>query len=261
MVRAIFFDVDGTLVSFNTHKTTEALRNALKELRRKGIKLFLSTGRSPMWIDMLEGLTEFKFDGYIMTNGQYCLYNGEIIHKKEFSISSLEGIIDYMREKNISCEFVEKDKMYLNLLNQKVMDLREKLGSTSPFSKVEDTDRIYENSILQLCPYIDEAEDEEFLKHIPGYKSVRWTNIITDIIPENGGKDVGIREVLKYLNIDKSECMAFGDGGNDIDMLRFVGIGVAMGNSADKVKEHADFVTKSVDEDGVIYALKKFGVL
>ena len=67
----------------------------------------------------------------------------------------------------------------------------------------------------------------------------------------------GIKEYLKKNNIKKSETMAFGDGENDIDMLEFVQIGIAMGNASDNVKKYADFVTDSVDEDGIEKALEE----
>ena len=74
MVKVIFFDIDGTLLSMKTHRVPDSARRALEELRRKGIKLFLATGRSPAWLGSIEGMLDFKFDGYVMLNGQYSLY-------------------------------------------------------------------------------------------------------------------------------------------------------------------------------------------
>ena len=67
--------------------------------------------------------------------------------------------------------------------------------------------------------------------------------------------------MLAYYGIDRSECMAFGDGGNDQDMLAYAGIGVAMGNALEEVKKIADHVTDSADEDGIYTACKHFGLL
>ena len=71
----------------------------------------------------------------------------------------------------------------------------------------------------------------------------------------------GIQEYLDRLGISVRETMAFGDGHNDIEMLRFAGIGVAMGNASDEVKGAADYVTDSVDEDGIALALQHFGLI
>ena len=88
-----------------------------------------------------------------------------------------------------------------------------------------------------------------------------WNDTGIDIIPKDGGKSAGIRQYLDLLGIDRSESMAFGDGENDIDMLEFVGVGVAMGNADDAVKAAADYVTDTVDNDGIAKALQHFGLI
>lgn len=261
MVKAIFFDIDGTLLSMKTHKVPESTRKSLEALRKKGIKLFLATGRSPAWLDSIEGMLEFKFDGYVMLNGQYCLYEDRILRDVAIPTDSLESLIPYIQEKKISCEFVEVDHMYINLINDRVLNFRKKLGGTAYSTKVEDLSRIYKEKTYQLLAYIDESDEKEFLEHIPSCKAMRWCPEFADIIISDGGKEKGIQVLLDYLGIEKSKCMAFGDGGNDINMLKYVGIGVAMGNGNQAVKEIADFVTKDIDDDGVEYALKYLGVL
>ena len=82
-----------------------------------------------------------------------------------------------------------------------------------------------------------------------------------DVIPKGSSKQVGVDKMLDYFGISLDESMAFGDGGNDVLMLKHVGIGVAMGNAEDEVKRAADYVTDSVDEDGVEKALRHFGVI
>ena len=76
-----------------------------------------------------------------------------------------------------------------------------------------------------------------------------------------GGKPVGVGKMLERFGLKREESMAFGDGGNDIDMLRYAGVGVAMDNAGDDVKAAADYVTAGVDEDGVERALRHFGVI
>ena len=92
-------------------------------------------------------------------------------------------------------------------------------------------------------------------------KAARWTTHFTDVIPKDGGKNTGIDAVIAHFGIKLEETMAFGDGGNDIDMLKHAGIGVAMGNAGENVKEIADYITTSVDDDGITNALKHFNVI
>ena len=261
MVKAIFFDIDGTLLSMKTHRVPDSARRALEELRRKGIKLFLATGRSPAWLGSIEGMLDFKFDGYVMLNGQYCIFEGQVLRDVAIPLESLEPLIPYIEENKISCEFVEEGHMYINIINDRVLAFREKIGGTGYDTHVEYLSRIYSHKTYQLLAYIDEKDEDEFLAHMPNCKAMRWCPEFADIVIADGGKDKGIEALLNHLGISKNDCMAFGDGGNDISMLEYVGIGVAMGNANPPVKERADFVTKDIDDDGIEYALRHFGLI
>ena len=82
-----------------------------------------------------------------------------------------------------------------------------------------------------------------------------------DIIPADGGKGNAIERILERYGLSREDAIAFGDGDNDIDMLRYAHIGVAMGNAGEHVKTHADYVTACVDDDGIYKALKVYGLL
>ena len=99
------------------------------------------------------------------------------------------------------------------------------------------------------------------MRLMPGCKAVRWYPTFVNVIGEQSGKPVGIAKVCEKYGLGIDEIMAFGDGGNDVDMLRFAGTGVAMGNAADNVKQAADYVTADIDDDGVFEALKHFDVI
>jgi hydroxymethylpyrimidine pyrophosphatase-like HAD family hydrolase len=84
---------------------------------------------------------------------------------------------------------------------------------------------------------------------------------VLNVLQEDVSKSLAIIKVLQYFGIEKSEAIAFGDGENDIDMLELVGLGIAMGNGNEKLKNVADFVTKKSGEDGIEFALKKYGII
>ena len=96
------------------------------------------------------------------------------------------------------------------------------------------------------------------MKQLSDCKMSRWNQYAVDIIPKSGGKIAGIRYILSRLGIGLDETAAFGDGENDIDMLRCAGVGIAMGNASEIVKQQADYITDSVDQDGLANALKHF---
>lgn len=105
---------------------------------------------------------------------------------------------------------------------------------------------------MQVIAFFEEHETEDIMGNIlQNCSDSRWHPAFADCVAKGVDKAVGIDKVLEYYGFDLSEAMAFGDGGNDITMLRHVGTGVAMGNASDEVKAAADIVTTSVDEDGI----------
>ena len=93
MIKAVFFDIDGTLVSFNTHKIPKSVFEALKLLKKNGIKIFIATGRGKDGLYVLEDL---EFDGYITLNGQYCYNRDGIIYENTIVKEDLKALIDYL---------------------------------------------------------------------------------------------------------------------------------------------------------------------
>ncbi len=261
MIKAVFFDIDGTLLSFTTHRVPESAALALKKLRENGVKLFINTGRSPESLQYLQGILPIDFDGYIAVNGQYCYCGNEVIRSHPLPTKSIESFLPFLNNNNITAVFVELNYCYINRVNQRLKDGHKLLGSTVKEDPVDSTDRIYSHSVYQLCAYITEDEQSEALKHLPGCRAVRWHPSFADIIPADGGKGVGLLKMLEHFGISPEESIAFGDGGNDAEMLAAAGIGVAMGNASDKLKQTADYVTSDADSGGIYLALRHFGLL
>lgn len=262
-IKAIFFDIDGTIRSFKTKTIPENTKNTLKQLKDQGIKIFIATGRAPFHITFLDELLDFKFDGYITINGQYCfLNNGEVLNDNILSKDDIKSVLPYLKENNIACDFALLDGAFMNLKNDRVQWLEEELGDPTRF--VVD-DNAYENAlnkkVYQLNVFVSEEDEDGFMSYMPNSKTARWTTHFTDVIPKNGGKNRGIDAVINHFGIKLEETMAFGDGGNDIDMIKHAGIGIAMANGREDVKKIADYVTTSVDEDGITNALKYYKVL
>lgn len=262
MTKAIFFDVDGTLISFRTHQIPDSTKQALRELRARGIRVFVATGRQPGSLHFLKDLFDFEFDGYVAANGQYCYNREGVIYEHPFPRENLERILPYIEEHQIACDFVERDCHYVNLINEKVKYIFEVMGD-SVRAPALDPKRALENKIYQMSIFAPEGSEEErgFFERCPGYRGVRWIETFADIIPEDGGKVAGIEQMIAHFGIRREETMVFGDGGNDLEMVAYGGIGVAMGNAKDALKEIADYVTSDVDEDGIYRTLEHFDIL
>ncbi len=264
MIKAIFFDIDGTLVSMDTHRIPDDAYEALFKLKEKGIKLFIASGRPPIQLPLIgEQFNAFEFDGYVLLNGQYCMdHNKEVFHKMPIDKETLHTVVPYIKSHpDMICTFMELDYSYDTTFNPSFVEYLKSIGKEDMITPVDDPERSYTHDTYQICPYGPPEMDEEFLSHAKGMKSARWTPQFADMIPINGGKQVGIQKMLDRYGIQKEECMAFGDGGNDISMLEYVEIGVAMGNALPNVKAAADYVTDAIDDGGLVKAFKHFELL
>lgn len=258
MIKAIFFDIDGTLVSFKTHRVPESTKQALKELREKGIKVFIATGRPKLLINNLEDL---EFDGYITLNGAHCFTaDHEDIYKGIIPSEDIERVVEYTKSHDYPFVFVHDNQWFITKVDKAVEDIAKLVEISIP--SVKPGEEALGKDILQIMGYFPtEADEEIFGKILTHCETMRWHPLFADIINKGTSKSRGIDEVIKHYGIKLEETMAFGDGGNDINMLEHAGIGVAMDNASDKVKASADYITSSVDDNGIINALRHFNIL
>lgn len=257
MTDAIFFDIDGTLVSFITHQVSPAVVDALHQLRARGIKLFISTGRHPAMISYIRSL--FPFDGYITLSGQYCFCGDRVVRSNPVDRESVEALVEAARDNPFACLFLEEHDLYLNCRNELTDAFMEQLHLDTP--PICPPSRALDGQLYQAVVFLTKEREHLLLDCAPGLKTTRWHPHFLDVIPLSGGKDMGMDAILEQFHIPLANTMAFGDGENDLSMLRHAGIGVAMGSASDEVKAGADYVTGTVDEDGIVTALRHFGLL
>ncbi len=261
MISAIFFDIDGTLVSFDTHKVLDSSKIAIKLLKEKGIKVFIATGRIKKQVNNLDDL---EFDGYITANGNDCYVDGKEIYRNGISEETVRSLLEYLKnEEKFPCSIMTNEGIFINYIDDKVKRLNEGVDIEIPV--VENYHEFVEeniNNILQINIFVDENKEKELMKKIfKDCESSRWHPAFADINKKGGGKDIGVNKIIEYYKIDISETMAFGDGGNDITMIEHCAIGIAMGNANDRLKKVADYITDNVDNDGIYKALKYFNII
>lgn len=258
MIKEVFFDIDGTLQDFRTCDVPQSAQSALWKLHEKGIRVFIASGRPPVHLRVLcSFLQHFPFDGYVLMNGQGC-FDAEMkpLWLNPIPKETLHVLVPWLKEQSFPCSVMELDGVYEIRKNPVMEKYLISIGKENMIPEILDPERSYEHDTYQFSPRIPPEMDAEFLKHAPGMKSQRWTVEFPDMICENGGKPAGMQHILDHFGLKKEECMAFGDGGNDISMLEFAAIGVAMGNASEEVKMHADETTTACWEDGVALALK-----
>lgn len=257
MIKAIFLDFDGTLISHTTKQIPMSTIRSLEKARKKGIKIFLSTGRHLSELQSFS-IEEIDFDGYITLNGQLVLdENKELLFSTPFNQTITDGLVSLFIERKIPLILIEEKNIYINFVNETVEQVQASISSEIP--KIMSYDSL---PIYMASTYLKRDEESQFESKLPkGCKLARWSEGGVDIISDQGGKVEGIKKVLDYFNISQNEIMAFGDAENDIDMIAFAKIGVAMGNGTNNVKKIADFVTTHIDDDGIEKALQHYSII
>ena len=259
-IEALFFDIDGTLVSFQTHRIPQSTVDALEKAKANGVKVYISTGRPKMIITNL-GQIEHLIDGYITTNGARCFVGDHAVCQRPISRADVNSVIQASDRDGYPVIVVGEKRLAIHHLTPIVEKIFvEGLGVDTLDFKTNLSDLDGED-ILQLTPFCNEEQESNLMPTLDNCTSGRWHPAFTDITAADADKGKGLQAMAEYLGLDIEQTMAFGDGGNDITIIKEAGIGVAMGNAGDNVKEVADYVTSSVDEDGVRNALTHFGVI
>lgn len=255
MIKAIFFDIDGTLLSSRTHCVLPGTVKAFEALHANGVKTFISSGRPMVLIPKLP----LHFDGYITVNGGYCIVDNEVVVSNTIDRGDCSSWLQYVANNDLTTMCFTEHDMYINRIDAVTMALRDQLGfempPVHPLSDMQDKD------VYQFIAVQPAEKDAEVLQLLTHCRMPRWHSVFSDLIPADSSKAVGIERILAHYGINREEAMAFGDGANDIEMLEYVGTGVAMGNASPLVKQHAKHVTDSDDEEGIYNALIKLNVI
>lgn len=256
MIKAAFFDIDGTLLSHKTKQVRQSAKDAIAALQAKGILCVVATGRQISAMDKLP-VKDISFDAYLTLNGQM-LHDADknLIFGVPIQGKTRDFLIEKFMDHTYPALLVEEDRMYVNYISDHVVAVQEAISTAMP-----EVGEYTGADFYQVCAYL--RPEEEYLLDPIAQDCVmsRWHYGGMDVIAKGGGKMKGIQRYLQMHNIQPHEIIAFGDAENDLEMIRFAGIGVAMGNGEAQVKEQADYVTADVDDDGIAKALKHFGFI
>ncbi len=257
---ALFFDIDGTLVSFKTHEIPASAILALTQAKANGHQVFIATGRPPIIITNL-GAIEHLIDGYVTTNGALCYIGDDIVSCQAIPKDDARRIVDDAKEKGYGLIVVgERDIAVLDPIGNVDRIFRQELAVKNMELSIP-VDKVLQQRILQMTPFFDADYERELMARLPHCTSGRWHPEFTDITGALADKGQGVLTMAAHIGLDVSHTLAFGDGGNDLSMIRTAGIGIAMGNAIDVLKADADYITTSVDDDGIRNALKHFELI
>lgn len=255
MIKAAFFDIDGTLLSFTTHTMPASTVEALKRLRARGIKTVISSGRPTYQLprELREG-----FDAYVTLNGQLC-YDGEGVYRSlPIDEADVRTIVGQVKDGLYDVLVLQRERSFVNALTPRVEATAKQANLVY---EPDDIDRAFDAPVYQFCAFVGTGEERVFLDRTASVAATRWTDLFCDVVPREGGKAFGVAATLERYGLSPEEAVAFGDGENDLSMFDAVGTSVAMGNAWDVVKDRASLVTTDVDDDGIWKACERLGLL
>ena len=255
-IKIAFFDIDGTLIDFDKESISEKTKTALNGLRKNGIRIVLATGRAPVTLPQFDGV---EFDAFLTFNGSCCYNEKDTIFSKPIPHSDVEQIIKNATKMDRPVSVATKKRV---AANGKDKDLQDYYTIVKlPLEIAVDFEQIIKDDVYQIMVGSRKEEYPYLIKEAPNAQITAWWERAVDIIPKDSGKGNGVDRILDYYHLTREQALAFGDGGNDIEMLQTVGTGVAMGNASEEVKLSANEVCKSVSEDGVYHYCLEHGLI
>ena len=256
-IKIIFFDIDDTLRNSKTGFIPSTIPTAFKQLRDKGILTGIATGRGIFGV--VPELKALKPDFFVTLNGAYIEdKKGNVIYSNKIAKDKVEEYITWTKEVGIDYGLVGSHAAKLSrrteMISQAIDPIYPDLEVNPDFYQKED--------IYQMWTFEEQGDDLVLPESLAStLRMVRWHEHSSDVVPISGSKAAGVAKVVDQLGLKPENVMVFGDGLNDLELFDYAGISVAMGVSHDKIKEKADYITKTLEEDGIFDALEGFGMV
>lgn len=254
--KIIFFDIDGTILD-DKKQIPESTMEAIRQLRKNGIYTAIATGRGP---DEMEWICEaLEIDTYVAINGAYAVYEGQEIYLDSIGQDDIIGLTRTVEQNNHSIAYIAHDDIWtlhddhplihscIETLQMEYPRIDKKLHIKKPIS--------------QAVVYSEAKDDAMYREQHPNLSFIRFHEFGMDAIPKGCSKAIGIQKIIEAVGFEKENVYAFGDAKNDLEMISYVGYGVAMGNSIPELKAMADYVTTSNNENGIWNACKQLGFI
>ncbi|WP_082624645.1 MULTISPECIES: HAD family hydrolase [unclassified Psychrobacter] len=255
--KIIFFDIDDTLSRNGI--IAEHNKATLEQLADTDIKLVISTGRSKAILpeDILALLDADILDAIICMNGQYSFDKSGRISHYPLTAEQTDKIVRLCQQSDLIHKFDSATHIAWSGENERLREF----NAVTPNS-ILDPEYYKTNTVYQCSVFFnnqqEKMQDIDFAQY--DLKLVHWHQIGADILPAEASKARGIKDMCEYYAVDASECMAFGDGMNDLEMFDLVGFAVAMGDAQPALIERADFVTGTIEEYGIQTVLNQLAM-
>lgn len=256
-VKIVFFDIDDTLRIKATGYMPESIQYVFKSLKDKGILTGIASGRALYGV--VPEIKALEPDYFVTINGTYVVdKKGQEIVNNPLPRDIVAKYVEWAKSEGIEYGFAGKDKPVVS----KRCDLVD--NALEPVYGICDVDSDFylTNDVYHMWTFSERNDQLQLPEELASQiRLVPWHEHSSDVVQKDISKASGVAHVLEKNNWKPLNAMMFGDGPNDMEIFDYVGLTVAMGNAVPELKEKADFVTKTVEEDGILYALEEFGLV
>lgn len=260
--KALFFDIDGTLLSDITGEIPESAIQALKEAQKRGHLTFINTGRTICSVP--PELKRFSFSGFLCGCGTYITYGDEVLFEQQIPHERGREIIRTIKECNADMILEGQEDCYFSSR----MSRFEALESTRRYFKgmgigietyLEKDNFEYDKFVI----FVDDKTDKDrlFAELTKDMELMDRKNGFYELVPSKYSKASAIAHILNHFGISKEDAYVFGDSSNDLPMFQYVPHAVLMAVHDPILEPYTEFVTKTVEDDGVAYAMKHYGII
>lgn len=258
-MKAVFIDIDDTMTNPQTRTIPKSAEDAVLAARRNGVLVFAATGRNTLNKAESRTMAHIEFDGYVGMNGTICHIGQEDpFYSLPLDIYDIEVLFAVHKEMGFAMSVNALREIYITNYDDEVRKSTELVDIAIPELLPKDFDYKKE-AIYMLMPYVTREIEELFLPRLKNAVPTRWNDWAVDIIPAGGGKHIGLQKMMERFGLKRHEVLAMGDGHNDITMLEYAGVGVAMSHASDAVKKSADDIAPETEPVRKVF--EKYGII
>lgn len=263
--KMIALDIDGTLTN-SKKQITPGVKRALKKAQEKGVKVVLASGRpTPGILPLAKELELENYGGFILSFNGGKIINcktGETIYEKMIPEEKISALYDFARKHDVGLLSYQKDHIITESPENKYVKIEARVNQM-PVKEIEDFVDYVDFPVVKCMmlgdgEYLEKLEEKAVNELGDGLSIYRSEPYFLETMPENIDKANSLEKLLRHEGLTREELIACGDGFNDVSMIHYAGLGVAMENAQEAVKQVANYVTASCDEDGVAKVVEKF---
>ena len=256
--RAVFFDIDHTLFSHTLHDVPASAYTAIERLKQNGSQIALCTSRAVEELVNLPPKLTDLLDGVVCAQGGIIMDHGKIIASKIIDEGDAERVIDYCRRNDLVVRYsgVHGENSHDLHYTQEISDLFYFLYKMRPGQTLWK-----HQPLVNIIFYTREAQHVDAIRPLLHNSHLMVMHFANEVTAADANKASGMLELAAHWGFDQPQTVAFGDGYNDVEMIRRAGLGIAMGNGCDEARQAADYIADDMDRDGVYKACLHFGLI